>query len=395
MKVAYMVSRFPTDAETFIVREMNALADRGGFEIELMSLYPPGESFAHPSARRWLSRPHRPGPMAGLLAIAWWAVRRPVRLATSAGAIVAGHSRSPAVLARALVTLPIAAAHARRARLEGIEHVHAHFATYPALAAWLCLRLAGVPYSFTAHAHDIFIDQAFLARKMRDARFVAAISQFNERLLRDYGGGSHTPVEVVHCGIDPGAYRYRPRTPPAEGPVRGLCVASLMEHKGHPVLFEALAADSLARLHVDLVGGRDPAELKALAARLGISDRVRFLGGLDETEVARLLDEADLFVLPSLVARDGQMEGIPVALMEALACGVPVVASRLSGIPELVEDGVSGYLAEPGDAAGLRAALERAVDGRELDPAAGRERVEREFAIAQTADRMARLLAPG
>jgi len=393
VKVGYMVSRFPTDAETFIVREMNALADHGGFEIELMSLYPPGEAFAHPSARRWLGGRHRPRAGQALGATLWWAVRRPLALAGAIGAIVAGHARSPAVLARALITVPIAAAHARRARAVGVEHVHAHFATYPALAAWLCFRLTGVPYSFTAHAHDIFIDRSFLTRKVRDARFVVAISRYNRRLLADHGGGD-TPVEVVHCGIDPAVYPFRPRTPPADGPVRALCVASLMEHKGHPVLFEALATPSLERVRLELVGGRDPAGLEALARRLRISDRVRFLGGLPEEEVARLLGEVDLFVLPSIVARDGQMEGIPVALMEAMACGLPVVASRLSGIPELVEDGVSGFLAEPGDVASLRSALERALAGG-LDPGSGRARVEGEFAIEGTARRMARLLEDG
>jgi glycosyltransferase involved in cell wall biosynthesis len=275
---------------------------------------------------------------------------------------------------------------------ERVDHLHAHFATYPALSAWLCHRLTGVPYSFTAHAHDIFVDTSFLARKLRDARFVVAISDYNRRVLREFGGERDTPVHVVHCGIEPGAYGFRPRLPSAEGPVRALCVASLQEHKGHEVLLRALAgADELERLSVDLVGGRDPRPLEALARELGVEGRVRFLGGLPEQEVARLLGEADLFVLPSRVARDGQMEGIPVALMEALASGLVVVASRLSGIPELVEDGRTGILAEPGDPASLRAALARALAGDGLDPAAGRATVERDFDVERTAARLAEL----
>jgi glycosyltransferase involved in cell wall biosynthesis len=147
-------------------------------------------------------------------------------------------------------------------------------------------------------------------------------------------------------------------------------------------------------VELDLVGpGALRGQLEALAADLGLGDRVRFHGALPEPEVAALLDRADLFVLASIVERSGFMEGIPVALMEALAAGVPVVATRLSGVPELVRDGVTGLLAEPGDAASLRDALERAIsepDAARRRAAAGRELVEREFdagaCAAQIAD---------
>lgn len=394
MKVAYLVSRFPTATETFIVRELNAVAEAGGVELELYSLYPPSEPFVHPSARRWTERPHRPSPADAVAALGWWLLRRPLRLTSTVAAVVAGHARHPGVLGRALVTVPLAAEHARRVRHAEIEHVHAHFATYPALAAWVCHRLTGVSYSFTAHAHDIFIDheRSFLARKLRDARFVVVISDFNRRYLDAWIGGAETPIHVVHCGIAPAAYAFRPRDPPAEGPVRAVCVATLEEHKGHDVLFRALALgdDRLARIELDLVGGRDPEPLRRLADDLGIAARVRFHGRLAEDEVAALLDRADLFVLPSRVARNGQMEGIPVALMEALAAGLRVVASRLSGIPELVREGETGHLAEPGDPAALAAALARALAG-EVDPRAGRALVEREFESGASGRRMVEL----
>ncbi len=392
MRVGYIVSRFPTDAETFILRELNAVDALPEMDLSLFSLYRPAEPFVHPAAERWTRTPHRPSAWRALTACAYWLVRRPLRVLSSAAAVVAGSVRRPATLARALVTLPLAAEHARRAAADGVEHLHAHFATYPALAAWLCHRLTDVPYSFTAHAHDIFVDTTFLARKIHDARFVVAISEYNRGVLSAFGGDRDTPVHVVHCGIEPDAYRFRPRLPPAEGPVRALCVASLQEHKGHEVLLRALAGNGeLERVGLDLVGGRDPRPLEALARELGLAERVRFLGGLPEHEVARLLDEADLFVLPSRVARDGQMEGIPVALMEAMASGLVVVASRLSGIPELVEDGRSGVLAEPGDPDSLRAALDRALSGGGIDPTAGRELVEREFAVQRIATQLAEL----
>jgi glycosyltransferase involved in cell wall biosynthesis len=384
-------------SETFVLRELNAVDALPGLELELVSLFPPPEPFAHPAAEPWLARRHRPTAAEALKGLAWWLTRRPLRLIATAAQIVAGHARRPTRLVRALVTFALACAHARTVGRRQVEHMHAHFATYPALAAWVCSRLTGVPYSFTAHAHDIFVpaDRPFLARKLRDARFVVAISEYNRRFLEAFGGGKETPVHVIHCGIDPEAYRFRPRRPPADGPIRALCVASLQEYKGHGVLFDALATGTgrVADLELDLVGGGDPRELEALARELGISDRVRFHGALSERDVTAMLDGAHLFVLPSLVARNGQMDGIPVALIEALACGVCVVASRLSGIPELARDGETGVLAEPGDPASLQRALRRAIEGDcgGASPEAGRRLVERDFALASGARQLAEL----
>jgi glycosyltransferase involved in cell wall biosynthesis len=163
------------------------------------------------------------------------------------------------------------------------------------------------------------------------------------------------------------------------------------------VLLEALAAPGLDRLHVRLVGdGPLRPELERLARTLGISSRVDFMGSRDETEVRALLDEADLFVLPSRVARDGQMEGLPVVLIEAVACGVPTVATRLSGIPELIADGETGWLAEPGDPQSLRAKLEEAVaEGAPASLDAGRALVEREFDQGESGRRISTLIQRG
>lgn len=398
MRLGYIVSRFPHVSETFILREIEALAEDPRFEIELMSLYPPVSSTVHPAAEPWVERLRRPGALQGLAALGWWALRRPLRTAAVVGSAISGYARRPRMLARALATLPLAAAHARLAKRLSLEHVHAHYATWPALSAWVCFRLAGVPYSFTVHAHDIFVDQSFLGRRVEDAAYVVAISEYNRRFLGDHGAEA-TRVDVVHCGIEPANYRYRPRCPSPSGPVRALCVASLQEYKGHADLLRAVAgSQALSRLSLDLVGDGELREsLLAEAGRLGLGDRVVFHGSLPEARVAELLDEADLFVLPSTVAADGQMEGIPVALMEALACGLCTVATRLSGIPELIRDGETGLLAEPGNPESLRAALEAALGGacEDLDPAAARDVVESEFDIRRSAASLAELLLAG
>ncbi len=395
LRVVYMVSRFPNVSETFVLRELNEVAATAGVEAELASLFPPSDPFVHPAARSWIPRLHRPGAAQSAAALIWWALRRPLRLLSSTLAVLRGYASRPKMLLRAVATIPVAAAHARWIARSRPDHVHAHFASYPALAAWLSARLTGVSYSFTAHAHDIFVQQCFLGAKLDGAGFVATISDYNRRFLIPYRSGPAPAIEVVHCGIDPDAYRFEARTLPERGPVRMLCVASLQEYKGHRVLLDALAegGEALARVELDLVGaGKLEDELRALARSLRIDGRVRFRGNLPEQEVASLLGEADAFVLPSLRAADGRQDGIPVALMEAIASGLPVIASRLSGIPELVREGESGALAEPGDPSDLALALVRLVEGRlELDPVAARQRVERDFNIARTSARMVEL----
>jgi colanic acid/amylovoran biosynthesis glycosyltransferase len=189
MRVAYLVSRFPDPSETFVLREMIAVERQGDGEVELFALFPPKHAFVHPDAERWVPRTHRVTAGAAVAGLLWWLARRPLRTMSSLCATVAGYWRRPPRLARSLVTCAIAAAHARTMRRERTGHIHAHFATYPALAAWFAGRLLDVPYSFTAHAHDIFIDQLNLARLVRDAQAVCVISQFNRELLGRFGAG--------------------------------------------------------------------------------------------------------------------------------------------------------------------------------------------------------------
>ena len=398
-RLAYFVSRFPTTTETFVVRELNAVAAQPGIEADLYALFPTPPGVVQESARPWTDKVHRARPLRCIGNLARWATRRPVRVATTAMLIVKDHFRKPRVLIRALTTFAVAAGHTETLEAAGTMHVHAHFASYPALAAWVCQRLTGIPYSFTAHAHDLYTAPLGVRRRATDAKFVASISKFNRQLLRKLAPQS-APIHIVHCGVDTDFYRPARHVPPRTGTVRALCVASLREKKGHRVLFEALAQEGrLDRIELDLVGdGPLRAELEQLVERLGLTSRIRFHGDLTERVVAEMLRSADIFVLPSVIERNGDTEGIPVALMESMAVGVPVVTSRLSGVPELVHDGETGLLAEPGDASGVadrlvevlaepEAAVSRAAKAREL--------VEREFSLASSAAGLTRLFTAG
>ena len=396
--VGYVASRFPEVTQTWMLREMDAVVADGRIQCELFSLFPPMRRTAaiHPAAEPWMPRLRRPGAGAAIRALAWWLVRAPATLLGSIALVAGGYARRPALLARALVTVAVASAHARTLEGLGVDRLHAHTATYPLLAAWICNRLTGMPYSFTAHAHDIYMDQSFLHRRLSDAEFAVAISEFNRRFLEPYGGNSATPVHVVRCGIDVSAYRFRAREPSRTGPLRALAVGGFKDYKGHRFLLQALAHDGgVERVALDLVGdGPLREELTSLAAELGLGERVVFHGALTEPGVTALLDRADLFVLPSVVTPEGNTEGLPVVLMEALAAGVPVVASQVTGVPELIRDGETGLLADPGDPGDLR----RAINGLLADPEAarrrseaGRELVEREYDAAVTGGELAGL----
>lgn len=395
VKVAYLVSRFPTVSETFIVRELDGVAAHHEVDAELFSLFRGSADVLHPATARWSARFRRRGVAASLPFLAYWLARRPLRLLSSIALVVGGHVRRPLRLAKALATVPVAAGIARDLRTLGVDHLHAHWATYPALAAWICRRLTGIPYSFTAHAQDLYVDQSFLGPKAREARFVVAISEYNRRFLAPWDAR----VEIVRYGIEPGRYRFRPRAPAPAGPVRMLCVATLRDYKGHAVLLDALAGDDpeLARVTLDLVGdGPLRPDLEERADRLGLGARVRFLGSRTEEKVAELLDAADAFVLPSIVLPNGWMEGLPNVLIEALAAGVPAIATRMSGIPELIRDGETGLLAEPGDVGGLRAAVLRLLadpEGALARAREGRRVVEEEFDIERSASRLVELFA--
>jgi glycosyltransferase involved in cell wall biosynthesis len=293
-----------------------------------------------------------------------------------------------------VAVLLLGASHARRLRKQPTIHLHAHF-EIPTDTVWVMHRLANFSYSFTVHT-DEGITVPSLSRNARAARFIATPSHYTEAGLRQRVG-TGVPVVVIRAAIPADEYTFRPRRISSSGAVRALCVAGLEAYKGHAVLLRALSADDgLQRITVDLVGdGPLRGSLETLTQELGLTGRVRFHGARTEDEVRSILADADLFVLPSIVGKEGRYDNVPVALMEAMASGVPVVASRLAGIPELVVEGITGSLARPGDVEDLRRTLRRVLSsGSELLRMAERARaaVEQEFDLPANAGRLGALL---
>ncbi len=383
VRVAYTMSAFPIVTETFILFEIIEL-ERTGVRVEIFPLRRGSEN-PHPEAEPLAERTHYAGigSRETLAAQAYWLRRRPAAYLGAWARAIRENLRSPAFLARAAVAVPLGARFAREMEAAGVQHVHAHWATHPALAAWTVNRLTGIPYSITAHAHDIYVDRSMLAEKLRRARFVVTISEFNRRLFGTwYGSWATDKTSVIRCGVDLTAFTPRPARTRADGePFTVSCVAGLREKKGQIHLIDAvglLRADGLDVRCVLVGDGEMRPAIERRIAELGLGPHVTLLGHCGREQVSETLRASDAMALPSITTDDGDMEGIPVALMEALASEVPVVASSLSGIPELVEDGVTGFLVPERDPQAIAAALRRIHDdpeGAARMAAAGRVRV--------------------
>ena len=403
LKVAYVMSRFPKLTETFILYEIVALEEQG-FSVELYPLLREREPCVHPEAETLVERAHY------LPFVSWPIIRSQISLLRTMPlaylgalwALVRGTWGSLNFLFGGLAIFPKVAHAALAMKAEGVTHVHCHFANHPAAAGFVIQRLVGIPYSFTAHGTDLHVERRMLPKKVEEAAFVRAISDFNRRLiLEECGGRWGEKLVLLHCGVDSSLFRPLDEQPPAASgaPLEILCVGTLYEVKGQAHLIEAcrLLANRGIEFVCRLVGeGPDESKLRAQAETAGLGARVVFMGPQPRREVVRLMRSADVLALPSVGDRHGRREGIPVCVMEAMSCGVPVVASRMTGIPELVKDGLNGFAVPPGDAAQLANALARLQSDPSLRRrlgAAGRAIILREFDLDANTAALAELFA--
>jgi len=381
-------------SHTFILREVEAL--RGlGFEVGTVSvrrpepahLQGPAEIAAEKST--WYILPAARRGLPVLLALIA-ALRTPGRLTRTLGLAWRTAQPGPKGALYQIFYLLEALLLARHLHQTQVAHLHNHFASSSATVAMLAAELAGISYSYTLHGPaDLYEPRRWhLREKTARAAFVACISHFARSQAMHYSDPVHWPkLKIVHCGVEPELYT-RP-SPPPQGGIEMLFVGRLAPVKGLRVLISALE-DLLPQhpgLRLTLVGdGEDRAHLEAMAAPLG--DAVRFVGYQSQDSVAGFLAGTDMLVLPSFA------EGLPVVLMEAMASAKPVIATRVAGVAELVEDGKNGLLVHAGDRAGLIAAIARLAGDADLRASlgrAGRAKVREEFDIWQEAARIGAL----
>ena len=377
-RVAFVVSQFPETHETFILREFDAL-DALGLDFVILSLKPCRDKVIQNAAKRFLERTYYPAKCSGESA-AFGELWRAAALTRSA-LPWAGRP-----LECAYVTVA-ASRFAGIARSLSIRHIHAHWATAPTSAAAVMSRILGVPYSFTAHAWDIYAGDGRIAAKARGARFVTTCTQANVDYIRTLlPRDDWDKVILNYHGVPDGAGFTRRGG--QDGPLKIAAVGRLVETKGFEYLLRALSECRFPCEAVIVGDGPLRGRLSRAVRSCGLSGKVRFAGVVPNEEVFRVLAASDVFVMPSIVGNNGDRDGIPNVLLEAMSVGLPVVASRISGIPEAVMDEGTGILVREKDAQAIGAALERLYRDRGMGArlgAAGRALVEKRFSAESNA----------
>lgn len=362
MKVLYLVNQYPKNSHTFVRREILGV-EACGIEVVRVSIRPSLEDFVEADDQEEAKRTlillqgGAKGLLLSAMAVACChpmsflsAFARMLHLARGAERSLAVHF---AYLVEACVLLRIC-------RRESVDHIHAHFATNPPLVAMLVKQLGGPNFSFTAHGSEEYY-RAFslkLAEKVADAKFVAAISRFGRSQLQLFAPPEiHDRIHIVHCGLDAAFLEENGATSPTGH--RLLFVGRLCQQKQPLVMLEAAASLAAKNIefHLDIVGdGELTGAVHAAVKRLGLERQVTLHGTVDGAEVRRLIGTSRAMVLPS------SAEGLPVVLMESMALQRPVVTTYIAAIPELVRQGVEGWLVPTGNPGALAAAMLAALE---------------------------------
>jgi glycosyltransferase involved in cell wall biosynthesis len=371
-KIAYLAPEIPALSATFVYNEMMRLED-SGCQIVSLSVHRPHSPAREKSLEDLGNRteylyetPKRLLLGSNLRML----IGKPFRY-LSVLATAVGDAREVGLLNRVgmglLYRFMVAVRVARILVHENCRHLHVHFAHIPTDIAMYAAGLSGTPFSFTAHANDLYERGWLLDKKVRRARFVATISEYNRQFLIKKGG-SGDKIHVIRCGVDPSAFSARTGRALNSIPKIGT-LGRMVEKKGIDDLIRAckLLKDRSIAFHLEIAGdGPMESELKALVGDGDFAEQVQFTGPLAHDQVPAWLQSLDIFVLACRKDRNGDMDGIPVVLMEAMLAGVPVISCRISGIPELIEDGRSGLLAEPENPAELAGAISRLLSDERL-----------------------------
>ncbi len=398
--VVYILLHFPYLTETFVAEEIDAIR-RKGCGVKIISLLEPGAGPVQPLSKALLPYTwYAPGLLApGLwLAQLYFMFRSPrlyLRLLISLAR--QPYPRQPLVLlAKRIVIFWKAVAVARQLKGHDIQLLHSHFAWLSGAATWICARLLDLPFTVTVHAYDIYVSNDLLPLISRQADKIVAISEYNREQVLVLGGCSAEAISVIHCGVnfDNLEQPHAPQKRSDNGNLKILSVGSLLPKKGHHDLITAchlLKQQGLEFTCSIIGGGAAEFELKRLIQTYGLQEQVRLLGPRPHHDIMAAYRDHDLFALASVITPGGDRDGIPVVLMEAGAQGLPLISTRVSGIPELVRHGETGLLVPPGDSVSLAGAITMLARDRALRVRLGQAAqrlVKAEFSIEGSASRL-------
>ncbi|GAB4426376.1 MAG: glycosyltransferase family 4 protein [Anaerolineae bacterium] len=393
-RVGYVLKMYPRFSETFILNEILA-HQVAGLDLHIFSLRQPSDGRFHealaqvraPVSYVPVNRAHKISEMWHLLAEA-------------AAEFPDWQKMLPGLFNEAPDDVYQAILLARQVRDSGITHLHAHFGSMATSVARLAGGLTGVPYSFTAHAKDIFHDSVQpddLRRKLRDAAAVVTVSEYNLAHLRQHFGDAARTVRCIYNGL---ALEQFPYEAPLNRPPRLVTVGRLVEKKGFPDFIAAcrLLADLGYDFSADIVGsGPLEAALAGQIERLGLAGRVNLVGPRPQGEVKQWVQQAAAFAAPCVVGEDGNRDGLPTVLLEAMALGTPCVSTDVTGIPEVVRSGETGLLVPQHNPEALAGALANLLDDAALRvrlAANARRLIEEQFDIRHNAAQIRSLFAP-
>lgn len=402
--IGFILKRYPRLSETFILNEIRAL-ERLGTHLTLISLLRPEETHYHPTVHEVRSPVHYlpTATPAKILDVAHAqltsAFAAPLRYGHALGLAFwwAIRTRHPVSVGKQFLR---AGCVARITRANRLRHLHAHFANAPATVARLAAVMCGITFSFTTHAKDLYLSPPkAMGRRVRAASFVLTCTQHNVDYLRGFlPAEEHGKVHLVYHGIDLSAF---PPTafgsPPAEQPLI-LSVGRLVPKKGMEDLIEScrVLRDRGLPFRCAIVGqGPLRNSLEQRVNELELDGQVQFLGAMAHDRLIRLYSKATVFALACHVTEDGDRDGIPNVIVEAMATGLAVASTRVSGIPELVDDGKNGLLVAPRDTQALADAIEHLIkhpDLRHRIGQAARSLIEDQFECWETAKEVRALL---
>lgn len=399
LPIAYISQTLPSLTTTFIYREIFALREHG-CSVSTFAIWKPDMNKLSHESKSLVDTTSYVFPISWskfLMAHLHFLLSRPVKYISTLLFVLTRKGESLDNRQRTFFHFFEAVYLAHEMERQRIRHIHAHFEINAASIALVVSRLLGISFSFTAHGL-VFTDRIILKEKIREARFIVTISEFIRRYLTSLVPGENydDKIHTVHCGLSLSDFSPPDLKPANDVPVV-LFVAQLTEKKGTPVLAEAcriLVERGVAFRCVIVGDGPQKALVERLVERYDLHDVIELTGALFQEHLKEYLNRADVFVIPCIQTDSGSMDGIPVALMEAMAMEIPTVSTTISGIPELIENERNGLLVPEKDPAALADAIQRLLGDEELRERLGRDgrrRVQAEFNIHKNVVQLAGL----